>query len=121
MNCDKRDAFQSKVSNMEIEYHNGGFFLGTPSNICTIDKIFSTSSESSGIDGGSCVFSHGGSRLGIGRAKRDELLKKEEKDAKARKKTAVVGDMKPMEETLKIINHDIVQVCLTTKALNVTQ
>ena len=50
-----------------------------------------------------------------------ELLKKEEKDAKARKKTAVVGDMKPMEETLKIINHDIVQVCLTTKALNVTQ
>ena len=33
-----------------------------------------------------------------------ELLKKEEKDAKARKKTAVVGDMKPMEETLKIIN-----------------
>ena len=47
-----------------------------------------------------------------------ELLKKEEKDAKARKKTAVVGDMKPMEETLKIINHDIVQVCLpTTKTL----
>ena len=45
-----------------------------------------------------------------------ELLKKEEKDAKARKKTAVVGDMKPMEETLKIINHDIVQVCLPTKA-----
>ena len=45
-----------------------------------------------------------------------ELLKKEEKDAKARKKTAVVGDMKPMEETLKIINHDIVQVCLPTKS-----
>ena len=84
MNCDKRDAFQSKVSNMEIEYHNGGFFFsGTPSNICTIDKIFSTSSESSGIDGGSCVFSHGGSRLGIGRAKRDELLKKEEKELRS--------------------------------------
>ena len=33
-----------------------------------------------------------------------ELLKKEEKDAKARKKTAVVGDMKPMEETLKSLN-----------------
>lgn len=38
-----------------------------------------------------------------------ELLKKEEKDAKARKKTAVVGDMKPMEETLKSIDHDIVE------------
>ena len=24
MNCDKRDAFQSKVSNMEIEYHIEG-------------------------------------------------------------------------------------------------
>ena len=42
-----------------------------------------TSSESSGIDGGSCVFSHGGSRLGIGRAKRDELLKKEEKELRS--------------------------------------
>jgi len=36
-----------------------------------------------------------------------ELLKKEEKSAKARKKTVVVGDMKPLADTLNVIDKDI--------------
>lgn len=75
--------FKAKFLTWRLNITMGRFFFSTPSNICTIDKIFSTSSESSGIDGGSCVFSHGGSRLGIGRAKRDELLKKEEKELRS--------------------------------------
>lgn len=38
-----------------------------------------------------------------------EVLKKEEKAAKNRKKTAVVGDMKPMADTLDVIVDDIKQ------------
>lgn len=36
-----------------------------------------------------------------------ELLKKEETDAKVRKNTAVVGDMKPITDSLKVIDEDI--------------
>jgi len=38
-----------------------------------------------------------------------EVLKKEEKAAKNRKKTVVVGDMKPMADTLNVIDDDIKQ------------